>query len=349
MGAGRFTPERSRRALATICAAVGLDCSDAVPVKLTVNAVYRLPSAGVIVRIARSPALTHRVETVVTVARWLAQQEIPAVRLLPGVPAPVRADGVVGTLWVDASRPGRLGRAPFGGPVPSPGPGSATGPGSSTSSTRPGSPGGRGGPGGPAGPSGPAIGRRTTATELAAALRRLHALNPPATLPRWDPLDDVERRIDDAEGLAPADRVFLRDMTDRLRAALADVTYELPPVLLHGDAHLGNLLRAADGRAVLCDFDSSCVGPAEWDLVPVAVGRIRFRYPAEQQRELAAGYGFDVTTWPGFGVLRAVRELKLVTSVVPLLASSPAIAAQFALRMASLRYRDESVRWYPYS
>jgi len=316
MGAGRFTPERSRRALATICAAVGLDCSDAVPVKLTVNAVYRLPSAGVIVRIARSPALAHRAETVVTVARWLAQQEIPAVRLLPGVPAPVRADGVVGTLWVDASRPGRLGRAPFGGP---------------------------------AGPSGPAIGRRTTATELAAALRRLHALNPPATLPRWDPLDDVERRIDDAEGLAPADRVFLRDMTDRLRAALADVSYELPPVLLHGDAHLGNLLRAADGRAVLCDFDSSCVGPAEWDLVPVAVGRIRFRYPAEHQRELAAGYGFDVTTWPGFGVLRAVRELKLVTSVVPLLASSPAIAAQFALRMASLRYRDESVRWYPYS
>jgi aminoglycoside phosphotransferase (APT) family kinase protein len=316
MGAGRFTPERSRRALATICAAVGLDCSDAVPVKLTVNAVYRLPSAGVIVRIARSPALTHRVETVVTVARWLAQQEIPAVRLLPGVPAPVRADGVVGTLWVDASRPGRAGREPARG---------LDGPGS------------------------PPIGRRTTATELATALRRMHALSPPNALPRWDPLDDVERRIDDAEGLAPADRVFLRDMTDRLRAALADVTYELPPVLLHGDAHLGNLLRAADGRAVLCDFDSSCVGPAEWDLVPVAVGRIRFRYPAEQQRELAAGYGFDVTTWPGFGVLRAVRELKLVTSVVPLLASSPAIAAQFALRMASLRYRDESVRWYPYS
>jgi Ser/Thr protein kinase RdoA (MazF antagonist) len=311
MGGGRFTPERSRRALATICAAVGLDCRDAVPVKLTVNAVYRLPRSGVIVRIARSPAMAHRVEKVVTVARWLAARDVPAVRLLPGVPAPVRAGDEVGTLWVDATRAPRPARG-------APGPAARPTP------------------------------RRTTATELATALRRLHALTPPDRLPAWDPMDDVDRRIADAEGLAAADRDFLRELAERVRGSLASVAYVLPRTVVHGDAHLGNLLRAADGRAVLCDFDATSVGPAEWDLVPVAVGHIRFRYPAEQQLSLAQGYGFDITTWPGFPVLRAVRELKLLTSVVPLLASSPAIAAQFALRLASLRYRDETVRWYPY-
>jgi aminoglycoside phosphotransferase (APT) family kinase protein len=309
MGGGRFTPERSRRALTAICGAVGLDCGDAVAVKLTVNAVYRLPRSGVIVRIARSPAMAHRVEKVVTVARWLAQHDLPAVRLLPGVPAPVRADDAVGTLWIDASR---LPRQHRDGQRPAP------------------------------------AARRTTASELADALRRLHAMTPPSRLPNWDPMDDVDRRIADAEGLAAPDRDFLREMADRVRASLATVPYVLPRTVVHGDAHLGNLLRAADGRAVLCDFDATSIGPAEWDLIPVAVGRIRFRYPAEQQLLLAQGYGFDVTAWPGFGALRALRELKLVTSVVPLLASSPAIAAQFAMRLASLRYQDETVRWYPY-
>lgn len=37
-------------------------------------------------------------------------------------------------------------------------------------------------------------------------------------------------------------------------------------VVLHGDAHRGNLLRDRDGRWVWNDLEESCRGPVEWDL-----------------------------------------------------------------------------------
>jgi aminoglycoside phosphotransferase (APT) family kinase protein len=299
----RFTAAATRRALGAISAHAGLDDSGAVLVKRTVNAVYRLPRAGAVVRITGSAAMTHRVAKVVRVAGWLAERRAPAVRLMPGVAAPIEAGGFVATVWVDAT--------PLGIP--------------------------------PAGPP-PQTG------DLAALLRTLHTLDPPPRqpLPRWDPLDDVRRRLSDAEGLPAVDRRFLERMTDRVDAALGTVRYALPRTIVHGDAHLGNLIRAADGQVLLCDFDATSVGPAEWDLVPVAVGRLRFGHDPRAHRELASGYGFDVTAWGGFAVLRAVRELKLVTSVLPVLASSSTVAAQFRVRIDSLRSGDETVRWTPY-
>src|SRR5258707_597388 len=75
-------------------------------------------------------------------------------------------------------------------------------------------------------------------------------------LPGWAPLDDVRRRLSDAEGLADADRDFLLTRADELAEQLAAVRFELPTAVVHGDAHLGNLIRARDGRILLCDFDS---------------------------------------------------------------------------------------------
>jgi Phosphotransferase enzyme family len=275
-----------------------LDDIGATPLKLTVNSVYRLPVAGAVARVATSDAMTFRIPKVVQVARWLAAEGVPAVRLLPGVPAPVRAGEAVGTFWVDAAS---------------------------------------------------ADGAPPTTADLGALLRRLHVLTPPIpALPRWDPLGDVRRRMSDAEGLAPADRAFLEDRLERVADGLRTLRPELPTVVIHGDAHLGNLIRTPAGDVVVCDFDAMCVGPAEWDLTPVAVGALRFGHPPEAQELLAASYGFDVTRWPGFAVLRAVRELKLVTSVLPILASSPTVAAQFRVRLDSLRTGDARARWAPY-
>jgi hypothetical protein len=298
-GGGRYTAAASRRALAAICAATGLDDTDAVALKLTVNSVYRLPRAGAVVRIAASTAMAFRLPKVVRVAGWLAAEGVPAVRLLPGVPQPVAVGGAQATIWVDA------------------GPGAAPQP---------------------------------TTADLGRALRRLHALAPPPALalPRWDPMDDVRRRLSDAEALPAADRAFLEERTEQVAAALRTVRYQLPTTVVHGDAHLDNLIRAPDGRVLVCDFDSVSTGPAEWDLVPVAVGMLRFGHPPGRHAQLAATYGLDVTTWSGFPVLRAVRELKLVTSVLPILASSPTAAAQFRVRLDSLRSGDPAARWSPY-
>jgi aminoglycoside phosphotransferase (APT) family kinase protein len=295
---GRFTAAASREALAAICAATGLDDTGAIALKLTVNSVYRLPNSGAVVRIATSATMDHRIPKVVQVARWLEDLGVPAVRLLPGVPAPVSAAGARATVWVDA------------------------------------------GPGAPPAPDG---------ADLGHALLRVHALPPPTSgLPPWDPLDDVRRRLSDAEALAPGDRAFLEERLAAVAATLASVSYRLPPAVIHGDAHLGNLIRARDGCVLLCDFDSVCLGPPEWDLTPVAVGAARFRHPPRHQAALAAAYGLDVTTWAGFPTLRAVRELKLVTSVLPILASNPTAAAQFRVRLDSLRTGDTTVRWSPY-
>ncbi|EFC82093.1 aminoglycoside phosphotransferase family protein [Parafrankia sp. EUN1f] len=333
---GRFTAARSRQALHRVCASVGIDDRDAEPIKLTVNAVYRLPHAGAIVRIATSRAMHHRVEKVVQVARWLADHGMPAVRLLPGVPAPVRVDDYVATIWCDAG----AGDADPGDADPGDAdPGDADPGDADPGDADPGD----------ADPGDADPGAVRSAHALATILRRLHALEPPEPpLPAWDPLDDVRRRLDDAEGLVPRDRTFLEGLVSRVEEALGAVRYELPRSVIHGDAHLGNLIHSAAGEILICDFDATCHGPAEWDLVPVALGPLRFGRPPAASAELARAYGFDVTAWDGFPALRAVRELKLVTSVVPMLASRPSAAAQFAVRLDSLRSGADHAVWTLY-
>jgi hypothetical protein len=78
------------------------------------------------------------------------------------------------------------------------------------------------------------------------------------------------------------------------------------------------------------------------------VGKLRFNYGNGVHEALSAGYGFDVTGWDGFRVLRQVRELKLVTSVLPILRSNPSIRDQFQHRLRSFKAGD-STHWQPYA
>lgn len=292
---GRFTRERLGDVLAQVCAVAGLDHRGARLLKFTSNAVFRL-RAPVVVRIAGSTALRHRAPKVVAVARWLAEHEVPAVRLLPGLPQPVRVGPYQATLW-QAVPPG---------------------------------------------------GRRPGVRDLARSLRRWHALpRPHPDLPDWAPLDDVRRRLGDAESLDPADRRFLEDRCAALGERLATLDYPLGTSVVHGDAHLGNLIPGPAGP-VLCDFDSTCLGPPEWDLTPIPVGLRRFGGSAATARRFAHEYGFDVTDWPGFSVLREVRELKLATSVLPIMRSNPGVAPELRRRLDSVRTGDTSAGWSRY-
>lgn len=190
-------------------------------------------------------------------------------------------------------------------------------------------------------------GRRATSVELGALLRQVHALPPPEGLGGWDPLADVHARVADAEELAPGDRRFLLDRCCEVQARLTELRFPLPPTLVHGDAHPGNVIAGEDGP-VLCDFDSACVGPPEWDLTPLAVGRVRFGDPPAWYRGLVAVYGFDVTAWDGFDVLRAARELKLATSVLPILRSHPAVRHELYRRLDDLKAGRSHARWVRY-
>jgi Ser/Thr protein kinase RdoA (MazF antagonist) len=294
---GQFSPENLAEALNAVCAEAGLDPAGAELLRCTNNAVFELASAPVVVRIVASNALRHRVDKVVRVATWLAEHDLPAVRLVPGIDQPVAAGSYVATVWETV---------PHGGKQP------------------------RG-------------------RDLAKLLRRLHELPEPAfALPAWEPLDDVRRRIGEADGLDAAALDFLRDRLDDVSDRLGKLEFALPTSLLHGDAHLGNLIPSPAGP-VLCDFDSASYGPPEWDLTPLAVGVVRFGEPVGRYRELVRSYGFDVTRWKGFPVLRAVRELKLITSVLPILSSRPEVRPEFFRRLADVRRGDDSARWARYT
>jgi hypothetical protein len=193
----------------------------------------------------------------------------------------------------------------------------------------------------------PRSGPPPTGTELGRLLQRIHALPAPADLPAWNPLGSIRTRLTDAEDLTEDDHTFLTAACDDVQAAIATVQPTLPPALVHGDATVANLIPGPHGP-VICDFDSTSYGPAEWDLTPVAVGHLRFGNTTNQPL-LAAGYGFDITTWPGFPTFRRLRELQLVTSVVPVLRSNPTLRQQWQHRLQTFRSGNMTARWERYT
>jgi Phosphotransferase enzyme family len=279
--------------LRAVCAELGLHARGARLIRNVNNAVFRLSREPVVIRLVTLPSYIPRAKLAVAAATVFAEHDVPAIRLLPGVPQPVRVGEYVATVWQSV--------APTG-PVPGGG-------------------------------------------DLASLLRAVHAVPLPCrALPRWDPLTDFDNRVRHTTTMAAADRDFLLHRSAELASAVAELTFALPTAVLHGDAHLGNVIAGPD-RPVLCDFDSCAVGPPEWDLTPVAVGSVRFSRPVAHQRDFVKTYGFDVRDWPGFEVMHGIRDLKLIAGVFPGAVASPAVQTEFDRRMASLRAGRRFERW----
>jgi Ser/Thr protein kinase RdoA (MazF antagonist) len=172
-----------------------------------------------------------------------------------------------------------------------------------------------------------------------------HARNCPCELASFDPLRTSESRLTEAKGVAKDDWDFLRTRCAELKDQLQHLAFALPRGPIHGDAHTSNLLTDC-GQVVLLDFESAGIGPREWDLLPSAIGVERYGRSETQYREFAGTYGFDVRAWPGYPLLREVREVTMTTWIMQNIGESPAVAAEFALRVASLRERDVGRAWH---
>ena len=184
-----------------------------------------------------------------------------------------------------------------------------------------------------------------TTVDLARLLASFHALaGCPCDLPGFDPLRPVAPRVAKADDVAAADRDFLSARCVDLSAQLRDLVFALPRGPIHGDAHTNNLL-TDHGQVVLLDFEAAAIGPREWDLLPTAIAVDRYGLPEEEYREFADTYGFDVRAWQGYPVLREVRELTMTTWIMQNVGESQAVAAEFALRVESLRERDSKRAW----
>jgi aminoglycoside phosphotransferase (APT) family kinase protein len=84
--------------LITACEAAGLESADARPMRLGENALFHLPSARAVVRIARTMEYWPDVANEVNVSRWLADLHFPAASVLD-VAQPIDVAGHPVTFW----------------------------------------------------------------------------------------------------------------------------------------------------------------------------------------------------------------------------------------------------------
>jgi len=316
------TEDDLRRGLAAACRAAGIDHASAQLIKYTMNAVFAI--GPYIARLARGGLAAERAARVTRAAEALEDVGVPTIRLAHDVAdQPVHANEWVATFWQRVT----------------------------TTDVEP------------------------KPVDLAAPLRAIHAVDRLSVeLPTWSQLDKCRRRLA-AVDLLPADDAaatrrwalaeldvdlaalmrLLRARCDEIEASLQHVQWHSPWGVIHADAHTGNALLTGrprrpepDPGTVLCDLDGLCHGPREWDLVPVAHGPARFGRSQADYRSFVDAYGFDVTTWPGWPVLRELRELQLVTSVIDGIAGRPEVARQLGHRLRSLIAEDRHAVWDRY-
>ena len=289
-----FVPAVTRSILDHACYLNGLDGAGAALLRHGENAIYQLASDPVIVRISRHADVPQHE---VVVARWLADLDFPAARLLGNLPQLQQVDGYVITWWelIDEAPP------------------------------------------------------RPRFVDLALALRRLHELPPPQnyTFPEFDPMPRVLSRVAAAgSALSDADREFLTARHDALRGAFESLSFQLDRGPIHGDAHLGNLMRRSNRTVVVIDFEAFMWGPREWDVSVIAAAHKAFDWmEADEYHRCVAAYGWDPLTWDGFMTTRAVRELNMVTWLVQRAGESADVDREIALRLADLRNDDLPRRW----
>ncbi len=192
--------------------------------------------------------------------------------------------------------------------------------------------------------------RYGSASELAAALRQIHDLKPPASfhLPDLHLLAGAPTQIDRLDFLEKEDRALLRCEAERLTALCAELSFVLPAGPIHGDASVGNLLRDARGRAVLADLDGFSVGPREWDLVLTAMYADRYGWhTSTAYKEFVEVYGHDVRAWGGYSVLSEARELLMILWLAGNAALGEKYHRELVVRLKTLRTGQGRRDWEP--
>jgi aminoglycoside phosphotransferase (APT) family kinase protein len=108
------------------------------------------------------------------------------------------------------------------------------------------------------------------------------------------------------------------------------------------------VLRDRSGAAVLIDLDGFAVGPREWDLVLTAMYYDSFGWHTRAEyQDFARVYGYDIRHWPGYPVLREVREFLMVTWLIQKAAEDTWAAAEAAKRITALRTGASRMDWQP--
>jgi Ser/Thr protein kinase RdoA (MazF antagonist) len=187
--------------------------------------------------------------------------------------------------------------------------------------------------------------------EFARVLVGLHRLVAPEdlNLPSLEPFDKAAHRIEASDWLSSRDRDFLTETLTEMRESFGALDFVLPQGVIHGDANVGNVLHDWDGSPVAIDLDGFAIGPREWDLALTAIYYDSFGWHTREEYEtFVRVYGFDIMKWPGYPVMRAVREFLMVPWVIQKAGESPRVAAEARKRISALRTGASRKDWEPY-
>ncbi|MEU2177572.1 aminoglycoside phosphotransferase family protein [Nocardia sp. NPDC019219] len=187
-----------------------------------------------------------------------------------------------------------------------------------------------------------------TPAQVAGALKKLHALTPPASfdLGKIAPFVRLDERIAGADFLPDDDVRWMRRHLADLRQRWEKLPRGLPWCVIHGDAWVGNVVAADDGRVILLDLERTSVGPPEWDLVHTAIKGTSFGWiSVKQYDEFCDGYGYDVTAWEGFELLRDIREFRMTTMAVQMAATDLKWRKQANHRLRCVRGNSGGRPW----
>ena len=192
-----------------------------------------------------------------------------------------------------------------------------------------------------------------TPSEFGTILHDLHRLPPPTDfeLPKFSPMPKVENRLREIPDgyLTQYDIKFLHEKFEELAAKYEELTFILPRGPVHGDAHVGNLMRDQNGQIKLIDFEDFAFGPREWDAAVLSVRHQAFGWVTEDdyQRYVTA-YGFDPIAWDGFPVIRAIRELNMTTWLAQTIGESSGVVTEVRKRISDLRDDQAPRNWRAY-
>ncbi|MFF4410164.1 phosphotransferase [Streptomyces sp. NPDC001404] len=291
---GGFDEAEMLHVLERACTQAGLDSTGAIRLRGHTNAVVRLITESVVVKIARRGSDEAAVAKTTAFVQWLMGQDFPTVPLHPVPEQPVVVDGQAVTFWRYLPQPEH--------PV--------------------------------------------SAAQLAGPLRALHCLtNPPVTLNPLNVVDAIRNSLTKTTSLSQHTLRFLAERVERLADELSQVRFILPASVVQGDPQHRNALHTEDGQAVLCDWDTVAYDQPEWDLVTVEIHCRRFGHGLAHYDQFATVYGVDISQWPGYRVLRDLRELRMITTNARKVAHAPGTLAEVERRIAGLRDEDAELSW----
>ncbi|MCO6006252.1 aminoglycoside phosphotransferase family protein [Actinoallomurus purpureus] len=184
-----------------------------------------------------------------------------------------------------------------------------------------------------------------SAAQIAAPLHALHSLpTPPFPIRRVDNVAVIRRSLAATQSLPSHALRYLANRLDRLEAALATVRFNLPEGILQGDPQHRNALHLGD-RAVLCDWDTFVWGHPEWDLVTIEIHCRRFGYGRQHYQAFSDAYGYDVTAWDGYPVLRDLREIRMIATNARKVIHAPQTAPEVTRRIEGLASENTALEW----